>query len=146
MAEIAKEGKGRGYVALDPQTVPQIFTTETLLISRDLLIEKNVTPTLLKAGGALKGIPPNGIPPLRGYVLTYPKERAEVLMKVDQDPLLVSWRYGLGKVTAFTSDLSGRWGKDWVTWPALPQWTGQLARDALRKLLDGKIHTEFHAE
>jgi len=146
MADIAKIGKGRGYVALDPQTVPQIFTTETLLISRDLLIEKNVTPTLVKSGGALKGISPNGIPVLRGYVLTYPKERAELLMKVDQDPLLVSWRYGLGKVTAFTSDLSGRWGKEWVTWPALPQWTGQLARDALRKFLDGKIHTEFHAE
>ena len=43
-------------------------------------------------------------------------------MRADKDPLLVSWRYGLGKVTAFTSDLSGRWGKEWVTWPALPQW------------------------
>ena len=49
MAEIAKEGKGRGYVALDPQTIPQIFTTETLLISRDLLIEKPVAPTIVAA-------------------------------------------------------------------------------------------------
>ena len=48
MADIAKDGKGRGYVALDPQTIPQIFTTETLLISRDLLIEKSVTPRIVR--------------------------------------------------------------------------------------------------
>ena len=146
MAEIAKLGKGRGYVALDPQTVPQIFTTETLLIARDLLIEKTVSPTVVAGEGALKGIPANTIPPLRGYVLTYPKNRAELLMRADKDPLLASWRYGLGRVTAFTSDLSGRWGKEWVTWPVLPQWLGQLARDAMRKLLDARMHTDFQRD
>ncbi|MBM4262212.1 MAG: VWA domain-containing protein [Deltaproteobacteria bacterium] len=146
MAEIAKLGKGRGYVALDPQTVPQIFTTETLLISRDLLIEKSVAPTVVAGDGPLKGIAPNSIPPLRGYVLTYPKNRAELLMKADKDPLLASWRYGLGRVTAFTSDLSGRWGKEWVSWPALPQWASQLSRDAMRKLLDTRMRTEFHPD
>lgn len=146
MAEIAKIGKGRGYVALDPQTVPQIFTTETLLISRDLLIEKTVTPTVVAPDGALKGIAQHNLPPLRGYVLTYPKNRAELLMKAGNDPLLASWRYGLGRVTAFTSDLSGRWGKEWVTWPVLPQWVSQLSRDVMRKLLDSKMRTEFRAD
>ena len=51
MADIAKLGKGRGYVALDPHTIPQIFTTETLLISRDLLIEKNVTTSVAAPTG-----------------------------------------------------------------------------------------------
>jgi hypothetical protein len=88
MAEIAKEGRGRGYVALDPQTIPQIFTTETLLISRDLLIEKTLTPTIVASSGPLKGIAQANLPPLRGYVLTYPKPRSELLMRVDKDPLL----------------------------------------------------------
>jgi uncharacterized membrane protein len=144
MAEIAKGGKGRGYVALDPQTIPQIFTTETLLVSRDLLIEKPVAPSILAGNGALKGIPRNNLPALRGYVLTYPKPRAELLMRVDKDPLLVSWRYGLGRVMAFTSDLSGRWGKEWVGWSAFPQWASQIGRDTMRKLLDGKIRVDFH--
>ena len=146
MAEIAKEGKGRGYVALDPQTIPQIFTTETLLISRDLLIEKAVAPSIVAATGALKGIPQNNLPALRGYVLTYPKPRAELLMRVDTDPLLVSWRYGLGRVMAFTSDLSGRWGKDWVGWNAFPQWASQIGRDTMRKILDGKLRVDFHSD
>ena len=46
MADIAKTGKGRSYVALDPQTIPQIFTTETLLIARVLLDRKTFTPTI----------------------------------------------------------------------------------------------------
>jgi Ca-activated chloride channel homolog len=146
MADIAKNGKGRGYVALDPQTIPQIFTTETLLISRDLLIEKPFVPSIVTLTGPLKGIPQNNLPPMRGYVLTYPKPRAELLMRADKDPLLVSWRYGLGRVLAFTSDLSGRWGKDWVAWQGFPQWASQLARDAMRKILETRMHTDFNAD
>jgi uncharacterized membrane protein len=146
MADIAKDGKGRGYVALDPRTIPQIFTTETLLISRDLLVEKLVTPSIVSTVGPLKGIVQSNLPSLRGYVLTYPKRSAELLMKADTDPLLISWRYGLGRVMAFTSDLSGRWGKDWVTWHGFPQWASQLARDTLRKLVDTRNRTDFQPE
>ena len=146
MAEIARAGKGRGYVALDPQTIPQIFTTETLLISRDLLVEKTIAPRVVAPVGPLQGIVSGSLPALRGYVLTYPKQRAELLMTAGEDPLLVAWRHGLGRVAAFTSDLSGRWGKDWVTWQGLPQWAGQLARDTMRKIVDTRLSTEFHAE
>jgi len=143
MADIAKDGKGRGYVALDPETIPQIFTTETLLISRDLLIEKPITPSIVTPSGPLKGLPQNNLPALRGYVLTYPKPRTELLMRADQDPLLVAWRYGVGRVTAFTSDLSGRWGRDWVIWQGFPQWASQVARDTMRKVLETKVRTDF---
>ncbi len=146
MAEIAREGKGRGYVALDPQTIPQIFTTETLLIARDLLIEKTITPRIAAPLGPLRGIAQRALPALGGYVLTYPKPRADILMTVGEDPLLVAWRHGLGRVTAFTSDLSGRWGKEWVAWQGLPQWAGQLTRDTMRKVIDTRMRTQFHGE
>lgn len=146
MADIAKNGKGRGYVALDPQTIPQIFTAETLLISRDLLVEKTLTPTVVAPVGPLKGIPQSSLPALRGYVLTYPKTRAELLMRADKDPLLVSWRYGVGRVTAFTSDLSGRWAREWVAWDGFPQWASQLARDTMRKLLETRMTAELEPD
>jgi Ca-activated chloride channel homolog len=146
MADIAKEGKGRGYVALDPQTIPQIFTAETLLISRDLLVDKLFTPGIVAPIGPLKGISQSSLPSLRGYVLTYPKPRAELLMTADKDPLLVSWRYGVGRVMAFTSDLSGRWGKEWVTWPGFTQWASQLARDTMRKLLETRMRAELQPD
>jgi len=68
------------------------------------------------------------------------------LMRVDKDPLLVSWRYGLGQVMAFTSDLSGRWGKEWVSWQGFPQWASQLARDTMRKILETRMRTDFSAD
>jgi hypothetical protein len=143
MADLAKGGKGRGYVALDAHTVPQIFTTETLLISRDLLVERPVTPSIETAAGPLRGIAGSGLPALGGYVLTYPKPPAEMLMKAGKDPLLVSWRFGIGRVTAFTSDLSGRWGREWVTWQGFPRWSSQLARYTMRQLLDSGARAEF---
>ncbi len=146
MADIAKDGKGRGYIALDPQTIPQIFTTESLLIARDLLVEKVITPSIVSTAGAMKGIRAGDLPPLRGYVLTYPKPRVELVMKADKDPLLVSWRYGLGRVTAFTSDLSGRWGREWVTWQGFPQWASQLGRDTMRKMFESRLQTEIKPE
>ena len=146
MASIARDGKGRGYAAVDSRTVPQIFTTETLLISRDLLVEKPVHPKAVGASGPLKGIAPQGMPPLLGYVLTHPKTQSEVWMKAGEDPLLVSWRYGLGKVVAFTSDLSGRWGREWIAWRDFPQWSGQLARSARRSVTEHGVRAEFRQE
>jgi Ca-activated chloride channel homolog len=146
MAAIARDGKGRGYAAIDPQTVPQIFTTETLLISRDLLVEKTVRPKMNAAMGALKGFAPERLPPLLGYVLTHPKPNAELLMQAGDDPLLVSWRFGLGKVVAFTSDLTGRWGREWIAWRDFPQWAGQLARSARRAPAAHRIAAEFRQE
>jgi hypothetical protein len=110
------------------------------------LIEKPIYPTLVDSSGPLKGFVQKKIPPVRGYVLTYPKTNAELMMRVDKDPLLVSWRHGLGRVVAFTSDLSSRWGKEWVHWADFPQWAGQLARSAIRKGSDDRVLVEFHPE
>ena len=46
-------------------------------------------------------------------------------------------------MTAFTSDLTGRWGKDWVAWQALPQWAGQVARDSMRRVVETRTRAEF---
>jgi hypothetical protein len=146
MGNIAKDGKGRGYLTIDPRTIPQIFTTETLLISQDLLVEKTVQPKLVRAGGAVEGLSQEGIPPVRGYVLTHPKPLAEVLMKVEDNPLLVTWHYGLGRVVAFTSDLSGRWGREWVRWERFPQWASQLARSVMRRVSEDRVRTEFQQD
>ncbi len=146
MAAIARGGKGRGYAALDPETVPQIFTAETLLVARDLLVEKRVRPQMSAAAGALQGFSGRSLPPLLGYVLTHPKPEAELVMQADGDPLLVSWRYGLGKVVAFTSDLSGRWGREWIAWSDFPRWAGQLAESARRTLAPYGVSAEFHQE
>jgi hypothetical protein len=39
-----------------------------------------------------------------------------ILVSHQEDPILASWQYGLGRAVAFTSDASGRWAKDWIGW------------------------------
>jgi Ca-activated chloride channel homolog len=146
MAFIARVGKGRAYVTLDQSSVPQIFTTETLLAARDLIVEKPVRPSVLQNTGPFQGIPVDQVPAVRGYVLTYPKAHADLLMKVGEDPLLASWRYGLGRVVAFTSDLSGKWGRDWVQWAEFPRWAAQLARSVRTKTADTRVKIEIQQE
>jgi hypothetical protein len=47
--------------------------------------------------------------------------------------LLAAWQYGLGRSVAFTSDLSNRWGKDWVNWKHYGKFTSQMVKWAQRK-------------
>jgi hypothetical protein len=49
-------------------------------------------------------------------------------MKTTQGPLLAAWQYGLGRSVAFTSDLSGRWGKDWVLWDQYGKFSSQMVK------------------
>lgn len=146
MTRLAQGGQGRSYATVDPRTIPQIFTTETLLISRDLLVEKTVTPVALGVSGPMRGLTGQPLPPILGYVLTHVKPGAEVHLRAGEDPLLVSWRYGLGQVYAFTSDVSGRWGRHWVQWPEFSRWAAQTARLAVRSVSDHRLRTDFVRE
>ena len=143
MTQLAQSGSGRSYATVDPRTIPQIFTTETLLISRDLLVEKTVTPTATGPAGPMRGLTGAPLPRILGYVLTHVKPGAEVHLRAGEDPLLVSWRHGLGRVYAFTSDVSGRWGRHWVQWPGFSKWAAQMARLAVRSVSDHRLRTDF---
>ena len=133
MANIAAEGRGRFYHTEDPRHIPRIFTSETLVVSRDLLVEEPVAPVAGYPGEMLEGLDPDAFPPLAGYQRTWAKPAAQVLLHArDGDPLLAVWRYGLGKSVAFTSDLSGRWGRDWVAWAEFGRFAAQMARWTMR--------------
>jgi len=72
-------------------------------------------------------------PPLGGYVATSLKSTAElVLMSHQEDPVLATWRYGLGRAAAFTSDAKARWGVLWLRWRDFNKFWAQLTRWTLR--------------
>ena len=70
------------------------------------------------------------MPPLHAYVLTTPKARSVTILKGpakdEINPVLSTWRFGLGKTAAFTSDLSPNWGSDWVQWDQYEAFVKQL--------------------
>ncbi len=134
MSRLAVLGKGRFYHTDDPRNVPRIFISETQAIARDLVVEGDIRPRRVYAGELIEGFGADAFPILGGYQRTFAKPAAQVLLAGrDEDPVLVSWRYGLGKAVAFTSDLSGRWGRRWVQWPAFGRFVSQMARWTMRR-------------
>jgi hypothetical protein len=134
MVDIAKWGKGRFYYTEDSQTIPRIFTLETQLASKASLIEQPFKPQLTSAAHeAMQEIDWKAVPPLGGYVATSLKQNAElVLMSHQEDPVLATWRYGLGRSAAFTSDAKAKWGVLWLRWRDFNKFWAQLTRWTLR--------------
>jgi len=134
MFDIAKWGRGRFYYTEDDSTIPRIFTLETQLASKSSLVEQPFKPTLASpAHEAVQDIDWRGAPPLGGYVATTLKGTAElVLMTHQEDPLLATWRYGLGRTVAFTSDAKAKWAVLWMRWPGFSKFWSQLTRWTLR--------------
>jgi uncharacterized membrane protein len=134
MVDIAKWGKGRFYYTEDSQTIPRIFTLETQLASKASLVEQPFRPQLTSpAHEAMQDIDWKAVPPLGGYVATSVKSTADlVLMSHQEDPILATWRYGLGRSAAFTSDAKAKWGVLWLRWRDFNKFWAQLTRWTLR--------------
>ncbi|MEX2222538.1 MAG: VWA domain-containing protein [Candidatus Rokuibacteriota bacterium] len=134
MVDVAKWGRGRFYYTEDDTTVPRIFTLETQLASKASLVEQPFKATVASpAHEAIQEIDWKGAPPLGGYVATSMKSNADlVLMTHQEDPLLASWRYGLGRSVAFTSDAKAKWGVLWVRWGGFNKFWSQVTRWTLR--------------
>ncbi|WP_312113885.1 VWA domain-containing protein [Brevibacillus reuszeri] len=138
---IAEWGKGRYYFANDAESIPKIFSKETALASRTFIVEKPQVPSLMGAGGwaSLQ----KGLPPLRAYVATTPKQTAETsLMSTDEDPILTRWQYGLGRSVAWTSDLEGKWAPDWVNWGGNSRLWNEIVAWTLPQITEGKWKTQ----
>ncbi|HME92601.1 MAG TPA: VWA domain-containing protein [Methylomirabilota bacterium] len=134
MVDVAKWGRGRFYYTEDDSTIPRIFTLETQLASKASLVEQPFKPTVASpAHEAIQEINWKEAPPLGGYVATSMKANADlVLMTHQEDPLLATWRYGLGRSVAFTSDAKAKWGVLWVRWSGFNKFWSQVTRWALR--------------
>jgi Ca-activated chloride channel homolog len=134
MVDVAKWGKGRFYYTEDSQTIPRIFTLETQLASKASLVEQPFKPQLTSPGHeAIQEIDWKSVPPLGGYVASSLKATADlVLMSHQEDPVLATWRYGLGRSVAFTSDAKAKWGVLWLRWREFNRFWAQLIRWTLR--------------
>jgi len=133
MRSIAEWGLGRSYYTDDPNTIPTIFTSETKIISKKTITEKTMQPLVKFSNEIMQGLVNVKLPAIYGQVVTYPKPGSELLIETAQGPLLAAWQYGLGRSVAFTSDLSNRWGKDWIKWTHFGKFTSQMVKWAQRK-------------
>jgi uncharacterized membrane protein len=140
MFNIARIHGGRFYKVLKPSEIPNIFLKEAATISRSAIIEESFVPKLNDDSTIVKGI--GSLPPLLGYVGTTAKTTArEILKSKEDDPVLATWQYGLGKSVAWTSDARKRWSAGWLPWSGYSKFWAQAVRWSMRTTTAGDLQT-----
>lgn len=134
MAQIAQTGRGRYYETNDPNSVPQIFTKETVQASKSAIKEDLFGTVQAGDHPIMNGYEQSDLPMVLGYVMTRANPTAQVLLVAESgDPLLAVSRYGLGTGLAYTSDLTERWGSEWLAWSGGGRFWAQALRGILKK-------------
>lgn len=137
MKRIADATGGTAYTPNNPAELPSIFVKEARTLKRSMIQEETISPQPGTPSSLLTSL--ENSPPLHGYILTTLKPRSEPVLlapNLEDDPasplnappapILAKWKYGLGSTAAFTSDLTTRWGRDWLLWENFDSAISQL--------------------
>lgn len=124
MKRISQYGGGLFHQTIDPASLPQIVLAQLKdSPPDDPKGERELTPIQERGSEVLGGFAVRSYPRLLGYMETELKRGAHLdLMLLSDDrkiPILASWRYEKGRSVALTTDLEGRWTKNWIQWSAL---------------------------
>jgi Mg-chelatase subunit ChlD len=129
LEDVAEAGKGRFYPGRDLDEIPEIFVKEARLASRSFINEGRFFPAVTSTAPAVRDLASS--PALLGYIATSPKPTAQVHLQVGEfsDPLLATWRVGLGEVAAWTSDSGDKWASSWASWDGFGDFWSDVVRD-----------------
>jgi Ca-activated chloride channel family protein len=124
MKRISQYGGGFFHHTYDPATLPQIVVQQLRERPKDEPpVEKHFTPVQERGSEVLAGFRSRNFPSLAGYIETEIKRNGHVDLMFPRDgrriPLLASWQYGRGRTVALTTDMEGRWSRNWIQWGAL---------------------------
>jgi Mg-chelatase subunit ChlD len=103
LEEIARTSGGRAFFPRDLRQLPMLVAREAARVASgwrfDGPFQPKRTPHPLSANGS-------ALPSLHGYVVSAAKPDAEAIaLSHLDDPVLAAWRFGLGRVAVFTSDI-----------------------------------------
>jgi uncharacterized membrane protein len=131
MKRIAQYGGGLFHHVVDPSTLPQIVLEQLQdKPKEEPQKEENLMPVQERGSELLSGFGPRTYPPVLGNMETELKRGAQLDLLVSKQerrlPLLASWHYGKGKSVAFTTDLEGRWSRNWIQWGSLQGFWGRI--------------------
>jgi len=134
LEQIASWGRGRFYFTDSGQNLPQIFARESVTASKSAIAELPFQPQVVKPAPFLAEIDFQTAPFLLGSVVTRVRPTADLwLTNENAEPLLATWRYGLGQAGAFTSDARNRWAIEWLRWPGYAKFWAQVVRKLMRE-------------
>ncbi len=139
---VAKAGGGQLFVVHEAGGLPRLFQRDMQTVQQAWYKETPFLPRMEAGDPITVGVPFGAEPPLLGYnVTTLKPGAAPSLSGPGNDPVLASWRCGLGRTWAFTGDDRAHWASQWLGWAAYPRFWAQTTRWALRS----NAHADFQA-
>ena len=144
LEKVAESALGKSYFLNEPSGLEQILLRDVEEHTGSTAVEKSITAKVLKPAQVLDGVGMETAPPLKGYVRFQARPTADDIVQADKDdPLLVSWQYGLGRSTIFASDAKNRWAANWVTWPGFDRLWTNVFRDLLPHAAASETTADF---
>ncbi|MEM6568075.1 MAG: VWA domain-containing protein [Planctomycetota bacterium] len=133
LVSISNWGQGRFYSVPNRFNLPEILLKQPA--SAKLPAYRPGTVNLRARGGPSwwGEVDPESTPPVAGYVETRVRPGAERVLETEEEghPVLASWRYGLGRVSALTTEPTGPGTEPWKDWDGYGEMLGRvLARTA----------------
>lgn len=172
IAEGTKDANGNPGNYHQPKSgkdLPAIYIKETRKISQSFIFDRDFVPVVSLNGPPTEGLPKD-LSRLHGFIRTTNKQSPTQSMWIEgprdaqapeqEFPILATWRYGLGKSVAFTSDAredAKGWGRDWARdglahkfWENVVNWAMREAESGevavTTRYVDGKVRVTVSAE
>jgi Mg-chelatase subunit ChlD len=128
LARLAQATGGRAYFPNDARELPLIVARDAARSAGGTVADEPFTLRSVPHP-ILTAIDRTALPRLGGYVVSAAKPGAETpLLSHLDDPILSTWRFGLGAVAVFTSDLGSTWSAPLHAWPQFGQLWSQTTR------------------
>ena len=142
LVNIANWGKGRFYNVPDRFSLPEILLKQPSTSKLPAYRPGQHVVQARGGSGWWGEVNAAEIPDLAGYVETKPRTGSELLLETveGRHPVLSTWQYGLGRVTALTTEPVGEGTQPWEQWP---DYGRMLARIIERTAADSRDPFRF---
>lgn len=128
LVTLANWGKGRFYSVPNRFNLPEILLKQPA--SARLPAYRPGAHALIGRGGVgwWGSVDATRMPPIQGYVETRARPGADLLIETVEgnQPVLATWRYGSGAVTAMTTEPVGRGTASWAAWSDYGTFLGRV--------------------
>ncbi|HEX4773485.1 MAG TPA: VWA domain-containing protein [Bryobacteraceae bacterium] len=146
LEKVASTSGGKSYFLNNPQGLEQILLKDVQDYTGSTAVERELLATVKRKAEIFEGVDLEHAPALRGYARYEAKSGADTLLTINpekQDPLYVSWQYGLGRSAVWASDAKSRWSNAWVSWPGYDKFWTNVTRGLLSHRSDTAGTAEF---
>jgi Ca-activated chloride channel family protein len=137
LRRVATAAGGRFYLTTEGADLRRIFLSETRVLAQSNLREKTTTVAAAGPHPVLEGVNSSALPVLAAYVEAGQRAGADTALSLADGsrsrPFLATWRYGLGKAGAITTDFTEGWGNAWASSPDAAKVLRQTLRFLVRQ-------------